>query len=184
MACNSRLVMKAVLNYYKDGFENVGSIVDVGGGSGATVAEIVKAHPHIKGFNFDLPCVVANAPEYPNVTHVGGDMFPTIPHAGAIFLKNVLHNWSDEECLRILKNCKKAVPEKNGKVIIVDVVLHPQSESPSYVEGLKMDLRMLATTSGGKERTEDEWKMLLKEGGFPQYRIINIPSVLSIIEAC
>ncbi|XVF71544.1 hypothetical protein PTKIN_Ptkin12aG0046500 [Pterospermum kingtungense] len=183
MACISKLVMKAVLNCYKDGFKNVGSIVDVGGGSGAAVAEIVKAHPHIKGVNYDLPYVVSNAPEHHNVTHLGGDMFATIPHADAIFLKYVLHNWSDEECVQILKNCKNALPERNGKVIIVDVVLNPQSDSLSDDEALRLDLGMLVMTPSGKERTEDEWKMLLKEAGFQQYKIIKIPSLPSIIEA-
>ncbi|XWS36911.1 hypothetical protein CRYUN_Cryun20dG0125800 [Craigia yunnanensis] len=183
MACNSRVVMKVVLKYYKDGFKNVGSMVDVGGGSGAAVAEIVKAYPHIKGFNFDLPYVVASAPEYPNVTHVGGDMFATIPYSEAVFLKWILHNWSDEKCLQILKNCRKALPERNGKVIIVDAVLHPQADSLFDVEALRYDLKMSVMTPSGKERTEDEWKKLLKEGGFSQYKIIKIPSFLSIIEA-
>ncbi|XVE78674.1 hypothetical protein DITRI_Ditri13aG0165800 [Diplodiscus trichospermus] len=183
MACNSRVVMKAVLKYYKDGFKNVGSIVDVGGGSGAAVAKIVKAHPHIKGFNFDLPYVVASAPEYPNVTNVGGDMFAAVPHADAIFLKWILHNWSDEKCVQILKNCRKALPEMKGKVIIVDAILDPQGDSLFDMEALRYDLKMLVMTPSGKERTEDEWKKLLKEGGFSQYKIIKIPSFLSIIEA-
>ncbi|GMJ01252.1 hypothetical protein like AT1G51990 [Hibiscus trionum] len=157
MACNSRVVMKAVLEYYKDGFNDVGTIVDVGGGLGAAVAEIVEAYPHIRGFNFDLPNVVADAPKYPNVTHVGGDMFATVPINGdAIFLKWILHNWSDEKCVEILKNCRKA---------------------------LRYDLRMLVLSPSGKERTEDEWKKLLERGGFSCYTIIEIPSFLSIIES-
>ncbi|KAK8635744.1 hypothetical protein V6N13_004465 [Hibiscus sabdariffa] len=117
MACNSRVVMKAVLKYYKDGFNDVGTIVDVGGGSGAAVVEIVEAHPHIKGYNFDLPNVVAGAPKYPNVTHVGGDMFATVPiNADAIFLK-------------ILENCRKALAEEKGKLIIVEAVVRPESET-------------------------------------------------------
>ncbi|XVE91527.1 hypothetical protein REPUB_Repub01dG0017300 [Reevesia pubescens] len=183
MACNSRVVMKAVLNYYKDGFKNVGSMVDVGGGSGAAMAEIVKAHPHIKGVNFDLPYVVASAPEYPNVTHIGGDMFASIPHTDAIFLKWILHNWNDEKCLQILKNCKKALPGRNGKVIIVDAVIGHQGDSLFDVEAMRYDLKMLVMTPSGKERTEDEWNKLLKEGGFCRYKIIKIPSFLSIIEA-
>ncbi|XVF20706.1 hypothetical protein REPUB_Repub12eG0025600 [Reevesia pubescens] len=184
MSSTSRIVMKAVLECYKDGFKNiVGSMVDVGGGSGGAVAEIVKAYPYIKGFNFDLPYVVAGAPEHPNVTHVGGDMFAAIPHADAIFLKWVLHNWSDEKCLEILKNCKKALSERNGKLIIVDAVLNPKSDSLFDVEAIRYDLKMLVMSPSGKERTEDEWKKLLKEGGFSRYKIIKIPSFQSIIEA-
>ncbi|GMI73928.1 hypothetical protein like AT1G51990 [Hibiscus trionum] len=184
MAGNTRVVMKAVLEYYKDGFDNVGTLVDVGGGSGDAVAEIVEAHPHIKGFNFDLPNVVASAPEYPNVSHVGGDMFSTIPiQADAIFLKWILHNWSDEKCVEILKNCREALQEKKGKLIIVEAVLRPKSESLFDVEAQRYDLKMLVISPSGKERSEDEWKKLLKLGGFFRYNIIKIPSFLSIIEA-
>lgn len=187
MACTSRAVMKAVLNYYKDsGLENVRSIVDVGGGSGAAVAEIVKAHPHITGFNFDLPYVVATAPNYPNVTHIGGDMFASIPPADAIFIKWILHNWSDEKCLQILNNCRKALSvspvERNGKVIIVDGVLRPEADGLFDVEIMRFDLKMMVMTSSGKERTEEEWNKLLKAGGFIRYKCIKIPSYLSIIE--
>ncbi|KAE8666950.1 tir-nbs-lrr resistance protein [Hibiscus syriacus] len=184
MACNTRVVMKSVLKHYKDGFNNVGTLVDVGGGSGAAVAEIVEAHPHIKGLNFDLPNVVASAPKYPNVTHVGGNMFDTIPiDTDAIFLKWILHNWSDEKCVEILKNCWKALQEKKGKLIIVEAVLRRESKSLSDVEAHRYDLKMLVISPSGKERSEDEWRKLLKLGGFSHYNIINIPSFLSIIEA-
>jgi precorrin-6B methylase 2 len=79
--------MGVVLAEYKDGFSCVGSLVDVGGGTGGMIAEIVKAHPHIKGINFDLPHVVAIAPTRQGVSHVGGDMFEAIPNADAIFMK-------------------------------------------------------------------------------------------------
>ncbi|KAK9018060.1 hypothetical protein V6N11_001048 [Hibiscus sabdariffa] len=165
MACNSRVVMKAVLKYYKDGFNDVGTIVDVGGGSGAAVVEIVEAHPHIKGYNFDLPNVVAGAPKYPNVTHVGGDMFATVPiNADAIFLKWILHNWSDEKCVQILENCRKALAEEKGKLIIVEAVVRPESETLFDLETQRYDLKMLVISPSGKERNEDEWKKLLKRG--------------------
>ncbi|XVF61551.1 hypothetical protein PTKIN_Ptkin08bG0138800 [Pterospermum kingtungense] len=180
MACTSRVVMKTVLKYYKDGFESVRSSVDVGGGSGAAVAEIFKAHPHIKGFNFDLPHVVGSAPNHPNVTHIGGDMFAGIPYADAIFLK---HSRSDEKCLQILHNCRKALSaERNGKVIIVDAVLRPQADSLFDIEVMRFDLKMMVITPGGKERTEEEWNKLLKAGGFSRYQMIKIPCFLSIIE--
>ncbi|XP_039030900.1 (R,S)-reticuline 7-O-methyltransferase-like [Hibiscus syriacus] len=184
MACNSRIVMKAVLKYYQGGFDNIETIVDVGGGWGAAVAEIVEAHPHIKGFNFDLPNVVAGAPKYPNVIHVGGDMFDTIPiNPDAIFLKWILHNWSDEKSEEILKNCRKAVEERKGKLIIVDGVLRPKSENLLDVEAQRYDLKMMVISPSGKERSEDEWEKLLKRGGFSRYTVIKIPSFLSIIEA-
>ncbi|KAK0589810.1 hypothetical protein LWI29_018799 [Acer saccharum] len=97
MACTSRIITRAILTGYKDGFGCIGSLVDVGGGTGTMVAEIVKSHPHIKATNFDLPHVIATAPLMDGVCHVGGDMFKEIPSADAVFMKWILHDWSDED---------------------------------------------------------------------------------------
>ncbi|XP_011045484.1 PREDICTED: (R,S)-reticuline 7-O-methyltransferase-like isoform X2 [Populus euphratica] len=123
MACTSKIVMREILSQYKDGFNNIRSLVDVAGGIGGHVAEIVRAYPHIKGINLDLPHVVATAPKYEGVSHVAGNMFDAIPNADAIFIKRILHDWTDESCVEILRNCKKAIPEKTGKLIIADIVL-------------------------------------------------------------
>ena len=87
MECSARIAMRAVLAEYRDGFGSLGTLVDVGGGTGGAVAEIVRSHPRIEGINFDLPHVVATAPERPGVRHVGGDMFVSIPSADAVFMK-------------------------------------------------------------------------------------------------
>ncbi|KAI9176702.1 hypothetical protein LWI28_006186 [Acer negundo] len=147
------------------------------------VAEIVKSHPHIKATNFDLPHVITTAPLIDGVCHVGGDMFKEIPSADAVFMKWILHNWSDEDCVKILRNCRKAIPAKSGIVTIVEIVLQPDGNGMFDELGLVFDLLMMAHTSGGKERTELQWKKLLEEGGFPRYKIISIPALPSIIEA-
>ncbi|KAJ6360944.1 hypothetical protein OIU77_004883 [Salix suchowensis] len=147
MACTSKIIMRAILSHYKDGFNNIRSLVDVAGGMGGNVAEIVRAYPLIKGINLDLPHVVATAPTYEGVSHVARNMFETIPNADAIFMK------TDYHC------------------------------DPSDDVRMAMDLVMFAVTSGRKERTEQEWKNLLEEGGFPRYKIIKIPALESIIEA-
>ena len=87
MASTSKVVMNAVLSVYLDGFNSVHSLADVGGGIGGSISEIVKALPHIKGINYDLPHVVSTAPVYEGVIHIGGDMFEDIPKADAIFMK-------------------------------------------------------------------------------------------------
>lgn len=183
MKCTGKMAMMAIVSAYKEGFESIGSLVDVGGGTGGTVSEIVKAYPHIKGINFDLPHVVATAPEYNGVTHVGGDMFHSIPPADAVFMKWLLHDWSDEDCIKILKNCKKSIAEEKGKVIIAEFVVKAEGEGLFDDIGLLFDLLMIAHSSGGKERTESEWKNLLHQAGFPRCHIINTPSLLSIIQA-
>ncbi|XVE68081.1 hypothetical protein DITRI_Ditri09bG0040700 [Diplodiscus trichospermus] len=183
MAYDSRLISKAVISGYKDGFNNIRSLVDVGGGTGGMAAEIVKFYPHIKAINYDLPHVITTAPPLDGVTHLGGNMFESIPNADAVFLKWILHSCSDKDCIKILQSCRKAIPEKTGKVIIVDVVLKPDGNDPFDGVRLVSDLTMRLVFSGGKERTELEWKKLLEEGGFPTYKIIPIPALQTIIEA-
>lgn len=183
MACTSKIFVRALMEEYKDGFESIRSLVDVGGGIGAALAMIIKSYPHIQGINFDLPHVIATAPANEGITHIGGDMFETIPHADAVFMKWIMHDWSNEDCIKILKNCRKAIPEKNGKVIIADVVLKPEGNGMFNEIGRALDVIMMACTSSGKEREELEWKKILEEGGFPRYNIIKTSSMLSISEA-
>ncbi|KAI3945852.1 hypothetical protein MKW98_023126 [Papaver atlanticum] len=176
MRCATEIIINAMLVKYKDGF--------VGGGTGTMIAEIVKANPHIRGINFDLPHVVATAPEHQGVEHVGGDMFVHIAEADAVIMKWILHDWGDEDCVKILSNCHKAIArKKNGKVIIVECELRPDGDGSFDNMGLVFDLVMIAHTSGGKERTEVEWKMLLNNAGFPRCNVIQIPAFPSIIEA-
>ncbi|KAB2042342.1 hypothetical protein ES319_D02G209000v1 [Gossypium barbadense] len=182
LACTSKFITSAILSGYKQGFNSIGSLVDVGGGTGGLISEIVKVYPHIKGVNFDLPHVVSTAPAYNGVSHIGGDMFNAIPNTDAIIIKWVLHNWNDEECIKILRNCKKAIPRENGKVIIVEIILKEDGSGVFDDIGFVMDLVMFAHNSG-KERTEAEWKKILEGGGFSHYKIINIPAMVSIIEA-
>ncbi|XP_050235325.1 (R,S)-reticuline 7-O-methyltransferase-like [Mercurialis annua] len=182
MAATSMVTSEAVKRSYKDGFIGINTLVDVAGGTGAMIGEIVKEHPHIQGINFDLPHVVAVAPEYAGVTHVAGDMFTSIPSADAILLKWILHNWNDEECIKILKNCRKAIREKSGKLIIIDAVLRAEGDGLFDDMAFTFDLNMMVICNA-KERNEADWKMLLEEGGFPTYKIIKIPALVSIIEA-
>nr|QOX59232.1 ASMT20 [Morus alba] len=183
----ANMVMDPVLSALKNEFSSMGSLIDVGGFTGETVYEIVKAHPHIKGFNFDLPDIIAMAPSYDGVTHVVGDMFEAIPSADAIFMKKVLNNWTDEQCIKILRNCRKSIPEKTGKVIIVDIVLESlESNDVDFLYDemrIRFDLGLMALRGVARERTELEWKKLLEEAGFPHYKIIKIPAMPSIIEA-
>ncbi|KDP24165.1 hypothetical protein JCGZ_25822 [Jatropha curcas] len=184
LACTAKIVMRAVLSGYKDGFEGIRTLVDVGGGTGGNLAEIVKVYPHIKGINFDLPHVVATATAFDGVSHVGGNMFEQIPVADVVFMKWILHDWGDEYCAKILRNCRKAISEKNGKLVLVEIIVKEDGNKNEFGDmGMVFDLLMLAHTTGGKERTEIQWKKLLEEGGFPRYNIINIPALPSIIEA-
>ncbi|KAH9685699.1 Flavone 3'-O-methyltransferase 1 [Citrus sinensis] len=106
--------------------------------SGVNMSLIVNTYSQIRGINFDLPHVIENASSSPGVEHVGGDVFVKIPNGQAIFMKFILHDWSDEQYLKILKNCYDALPE-SGKVIIVESIV-PESSQISSVEHVEGDM--------------------------------------------
>ncbi|XP_028806613.1 caffeic acid 3-O-methyltransferase [Neltuma alba] len=171
MADHSTITMKKILETYT-GFEGLTSLVDVGGGTGAVISMIVSKHPSIKGINFDLPHVIEDAPSYPGVEHVGGDMFVSVPKADAVFMKWICHDWSDEHCLKFLKNCYDALPE-NGKVIVAECILPVAPDSSLATKGVvHIDVIMLAHNPGGKERTEKEFEALAKGAGFQGFRVV------------
>ncbi|ERM96632.1 hypothetical protein AMTRI_Chr09g37050 [Amborella trichopoda] len=171
MSDHSTITMKKILDDYP-GFEGLNCIVDVGGGIGATLNMIVGKYGHIKGINFDLPHVIADAPEFPGVTHVGGDMFESVPTGDAIFMKWILHDWGDEYCHKLLKNCYKALPD-SGKVIIAESILPIAAENSLAAHGVfHVDCIMLAHNPGGKERTEKEFEALAKGAGFAGIKVV------------
>jgi caffeic acid 3-O-methyltransferase len=161
--------------------EGVQTLVDVGGGNGGNVAQIIAKYPHIKGINFDIPPLVAHLPELQGVTHVGGNMFESVPSGDAVYLKWVLHNHGDGACITLLKNCFKALP-KHGKVIIVEYIL-TEDIDPSTKSSLAdtMNLVMLGLFSEAKERTTLEYKGLLKAAGFSRCQFIQRPNSMDLI---
>ncbi|KAM7254707.1 hypothetical protein ACFE04_019948 [Oxalis oulophora] len=163
--------IKAVLDGY-DGFKGLNTLVDVGGSAGDWLRMILHKHPSIReGINFDLPEVVAKAPIIPGVTHVGGDMFKSIPSADAIFMKWILTTWTDEECRAIMENCYKALPE-GGKLIACEPVLPKQSDDSHRTRALlEGDLFVMTIYRGkGKHRTLQEFNNLAISAGFPKFR--------------
>nr|BBA20644.1 putative O-methyltransferase [Eschscholzia californica subsp. californica] len=171
MSDHTTITMNKILETYK-GFEGLNSIVDVGGGIGATVNMIVSKYPTIKGINFDLPHVIEDAPAYPGVEHVGGDMFASVPNGDAIFMKWIIHDWSDEHSIKFLKNCYEALPQ-NGKVIIVECIIPILAECGERSHGVfHLDNIMLAHNPGGKERTEKDFEELAKKAGFKGFKVV------------
>nr|AAQ01670.1 catechol O-methyltransferase [Papaver somniferum] len=171
MSDHTTITMNKILETYK-GFEGLNSIVDVGGGVGATVSMIISKYPTIQGINFDLPHVIQDAPSFPGIKHVGGDMFASVPNADAIFMKWILHDWSDEHSVKILKNCYDALP-KNGKVIIVECIIPEVSDSSVAGHGVfHLDNIMLAHNPGGKERSLKQFENLAKDTGFTDFQVV------------
>ncbi|PIA41656.1 hypothetical protein AQUCO_02200233v1 [Aquilegia coerulea] len=162
---HTTIFMKTMLETYK-GFDDLKKVVDVGGGVGTTISLITSKYPAIKGINFDLPHVIAQAPSYPGVEHIGGSMFASVPTGEVIFMKWILHDWSDEKCLEVLKNVYKALPDQ-GKLIVVEVILPVAAETSTVAKGLfEIDVSMMTLNPGGKERTEEEFHTLAKGAGF------------------
>ncbi|OVA11359.1 O-methyltransferase [Macleaya cordata] len=183
MACDTRMVMPAFIKGCEKILNGITKLVDIGGGTGAAISYVVKAFPQIKGTVFDLPHVVATAPEIPGVEMVGGDMFECIPSADALLLKFMLHNWKDDECIKLLKRCKETIPTDQGKVIIIEMVLDQDEDDDDLTQArLSLDLDMMLS-SGGKERTKDEWRVLLETAGFSRIEFIPIFAIQSVIVA-
>ncbi|MCI19890.1 trans-resveratrol di-O-methyltransferase-like, partial [Trifolium medium] len=157
-------------------FNGLESLVDVGGGTGTMAKALAKSFPKMECTVFDLSHVVDGLQGSDNLNYVGGDMFKKIPPADAILLKWILHDWNDEECVKILKNCKDAIANKGkkAKVIIIDMVVDKEKGNGESVETqLFFDMLMMVLASG-KERTKKEWIKLISSAGFSDYKITPI----------
>ncbi|KAL0351469.1 UNVERIFIED_CONTAM: Caffeic acid 3-O-methyltransferase [Sesamum calycinum] len=170
MGAHSTILLRKAVKVY-DGFSKLGSIVDVGGGTGATLAIILANYPSIHAINFDLPQVLQYAPPYHGVEHIGGDMFVEVPRGDAILLKFILHNWDDEKCNKLLKNCYEALPNK-GKVIVMDDILPNTLQTSAQAKYASVLNVIMLSVLEGKERTEDEFKVLATKAGFAEFKVV------------
>ena len=171
-------------------FSRFGRIVDVGGGQGLLLAAILRRNPSARGLLFDLPQVVMEAREVLGGAGVGdrctmksGDFFQSVPEGGdAYVLKSIIHDWDDERARRILSNCRKAMG-KGGRLLVVERVV-PERIEPTFVDqrGTLMDLNMLVLT-GGRERTDPEFRDLFESSGLMLRRFFPTRSGLHVIEA-
>jgi len=176
--------LSAVADAYD--FNSFKSIVDVGGGTGTLLKEVLKTAPHTRGILFDLPETAKEAREAlvaddlsSRCTISEGDFFKAIPEGHDCYiLAHVLHDWSDDLALSILQSCRRAIP-RQGRLLIVEAVL-PEGDIPHH--GKLMDLLML-TVTGGVERTRQEFSSLLNAAGFTLARVISTKTHQSIIEA-
>ncbi|KAL4291524.1 hypothetical protein GQ457_14G021520 [Hibiscus cannabinus] len=192
MASDARLVSSVLIDKCKGSFEGLDSLVDVGGGTGTVGKAIAHAFPHLNCTVLDLPHVVAGLKDSGNLKYVGGDMFEDVPAADAVLLKSILHDWNDDECVKILKRCKEAISEQDKgvvikkKVMIVDMVVMEKKkvndESFNLMETqLFLDMLMMVLQTG-RERREEEWAKLFFAAGFTNYNITPILGLRSLIE--
>lgn len=172
-------------------FSRFGTIVDVGGSTGALLAAILRAQPAVRGILFDLPHVVAGAEPVlaeAGVTDrcsvVGGSFFDAVPAGGdAYLLKYIVHDWDDERAASILRRCREAMTA-NAVLLLVEQVLPEHLEAGAVARRVtRLDLQMLVLTPGGRERTEEEFRSLLREAGFELRRVVPTASPFHILEA-
>jgi hypothetical protein len=183
---DSAAVAKVIIQDCADQFQGVKTLVEVAGNKGKIAQAIAQAFPQIKCSLLELPHVINAIEKSDLIEYVAGDMFEHIPPADVLVLKWVLMTWNDEECVKILKRCKEAIPtkENGGKAIIIDKVMDvsPDGVHPKLTDiQLYFDMQMLVHVTG-KQRIEAEWKKLFDEAGFKEYRIIPALGMRCIIE--
>ena len=183
MSSFSTLASKAVVDAYD--FSSLNVLVDVAGGQGRLLTTILNATPDLRGVLFDLSHVIERARQnadlanQPRCELKSGDFFRSVP-AGAdgYILKHIIHDWKDEESVKILTNIRKAMTTY-GRVLLVEAVVS-ESNEPDFAKTL--DIEMLVSP-GGKERTALEYAALFRQAGLKLSRIIPTRSPYSIIEA-
>jgi O-methyltransferase domain/Dimerisation domain len=167
-------------------FSGIGTLADIGGSRGLVLSIMLTKYPLLRGILFDLPIVIEGASKFLRSRGVEhrvelrtGSFFESVPSGADIYLlKHILHDWSDADCVRILKTIQAAA-KPGSKLLAVEAIVEKSSE-PQFA--MTLDIWMLAHLRG-KERTRTEWQNLLNAGGFRLSRTIPTTSFVSVIEA-
>ena len=180
----SRAVTAGLLAAHDFGRHRV--LADVGGGTGALLAAVLRAHPGLRGVLVDQAQVLAGADDVlreagvaERVTVVPGDFFAGVPDgADAYLLSRILHDWPDDDAVRILRTVRAALGP-DGRVLVVDAVVGPPGEDPL---SKFLDLMMLVS-AGGRERTEGEWRELFASTGLRWQAAVRVGPTSSLVTA-
>ncbi|WP_241266428.1 methyltransferase [Streptomyces scabichelini] len=167
-------------------FGGLRQLVDVGGGDGALLAAVLAAHPGVRGTLVErsaalraAPAVLREAGVEDRCTLVEGDFFVSVPPGGdAYLLKNILHNWDDAACVRLLRRCRDAA-EPPGRVLVPTLVLPEEKDFSGLPEAQVMalsDIEMMVLTDG-RERTLAEYGRLFADAGLELGRAVPLPGL-------
>ena len=170
-------------------FSDIRTVVNVGGGRGNLLAAILRGHGHLHGTLFDVPAVATGARAVLDAagvtdrcTVVAGDFFQAVPaDADCYVLANVLHDWDDTKAAEILASCRTAMT-KHGRVLIIERLIpdNPAEALPVLLS----DINMLVLSPGGRERTNTEYRRLLRAAGLRRASSAQSPTPTASSRAC
>jgi hypothetical protein len=179
----TKLFNPAIVKAYD--FSKAGTLADIGGGHGALLMSVLKENPSVRGILFDQPHVVEGAAApvkdagLAGRCHlVGGNFFESVPAADTYMMKMIIHDWNDERSGVILRNVHRA-SKPGARLLVMDTVVPARNDEPSLAR--LMDLNMLVMT-GGKERTEAEFRELFDRSGFNLVKVHATEGPMGIVE--
>lgn len=179
MASKAHSQIAAIMAVYDfSGYKVIG---DIGGGLGHLLRAILDTAPGTKGVLFDLPRVIDQVKELASerLTLQAGNFFTdTLPACNAYLLMEVIHDWTDEQAVAILKAIRQAAPS-HSKLLLIEVIL---SDDPGPDWSKVLDVHMM-TMNGGRQRTRQEYIALFERTGFSFQRQIDTAAGIAILEA-
>lgn len=166
-------------------YSGINTLVDVGGGNGTVLIDVLKKNPNVRGVLYDLPGVIeraranlAKAGVADRCQTIAGSFFESAPAGGDAYqMRHIIHDWTDEQCHTILTHIRKVIP-RTGRLLVIEMVIKPRNEEQA---AKWLDLNMLLIP-GGRERTEAEYAEMYARAGFRLERIVPTPTEVSIIE--
>jgi predicted transcriptional regulator len=182
-ATHTKWVLEALKNY---DFSNFRSLCDIGGGHGYLLCNLLREHPHLSGMVLELESTIKNKDHLwaqkmglaDRCSYIAGDMFDKVPSSDAYVMKMILHDWSDDECVRILSNIQQA-SEPDARVLIMEHVV-PGPETPHFSK--LFDIHMMCALTG-RERTEKEYAALMERAGLQYVKTHYPPSrAIGVVE--
>lgn len=154
-----------------------GRVADIGGGRGHILTGLLEDAPDTQGVLFDLPEVVAAAPDHPRIEKRPGSFLKDeLPEADAYILSNVIHDWDDAEANRIMAAVRRAAP-RGAKIFVIEEIL---PDTPALHSSMIVDIIMLAA-AGGRERTRGQYEKLLEDNSFKMHRVIQTAGTMSVV---
>lgn len=170
-------------------FSGFKTLIDLGGGKGSQIMTLLRTFPGLKCVLFELPLTIENIKKSGihnkeeisgRLEYIAGDFLGSVPSGyDCYFMKSILHDFDDRDCIKILTNCREAIGNK-ATLLVVDHVMKEDYNVPDFSKVLDVNLAVLM---GGKVRTKLEYANLLEKAAFELKREIFTASPFNILEA-